>query len=215
MLVALMSIGATPRSARGEIVTFEFSAAVVDISGNLGVFGPFGMVQLNDLVTGRFSYETGVGNPDQMPGDPEIGVYSLVGFEIDQAVVDIAPLAVVIFHQEPLPVVDPMAPPSPGTDAFTAAGQYEIGDTLFIVSVRLEGPYESVFSDDSLPSSLIPGDFQERVVRSIRVIGLDPGGSQIDQARLLTLAQVPEPASLALVILGAIGLAIFARRRQS
>jgi hypothetical protein len=200
---------AMPVGAQG-LVQFEFAGTVTDTSGNLGIFGPFGTVQLNDVFTGRFSYLAGPGNPDQEPGDPNLGVYQLVDFELDQAVVPITPFAIGVTHQPWLPTLPPL-PADLGTDGFAVAGTFMAGQDPKVVTLRLEAPYEAVLNDDSLPTSLTLSDFTDsRVVRSIRVLGLPPSGmSQIDEGQLTSLVQIPEPSSAALLLfaLVAVGLA--------
>src|SRR5687768_10921684 len=71
LAVAVLASVTTPAHAQG-LVQYEFTGFVTDNSGNLGIFGPISGVQINDLFTGRFSYMTGPGNPDQQPADPEL-----------------------------------------------------------------------------------------------------------------------------------------------
>ena len=73
-------------SVQAGMVEYQFSGVVTDNSGNMGIFGPYSGVQVNDVFTGHFSYITGPGNPDQETNDPELGHYSVVDFVIDQAV---------------------------------------------------------------------------------------------------------------------------------
>ena len=211
-VIALASVTA-PAHPQG-LVQYEFTGVVTDNSGNLGVFGPFSGVQINDVFTGRFSYMTGPGNPDQQPGDPELGAYNAIGFEIDQAVVSIAPFGIAVTHEPPV-VTLPMTPPDFGTDGFSAVGTFQIGMDTRPVSLRLEAPFESVFTDDSLPASLTLGDFTDTaIVRSIRVIGLEPGTSQIDAGVLTSLVLVPEP-SLQFAALLSLGAAFVTLRRRA
>jgi len=203
---AMFTVAASAR-AQG-LVQYEFSGVVTDNSGNLGVFGPLGGVQINDVFTGRFSYMTGPGNPDQQPADPQLGAYNAVGFDIDQSFVTIAPFGIAVRHQPGVLTLPPL-PPDLGLDGFTAVGTFTLGMDTRPVSLRLEAPYETVFTDDSLPTSLTLSDFTDTaIVRSIRVLGLEPGTSQIDEGRLTSLVLVPEPPSafLALLLLCAAGL---------
>ena len=201
-------------SARADVVKFQFSGVVTDDSGNLGVFGPFGGVQVNDVFTGSFSYMTGPGNPDQEVSDLELGVYHVVDFVIDQAVVTITPLGIGVTHRQGTPVLPPGSPDL-GTDGFSVAGTFLAGEDTKVISLRLEAPYQAVFTDDSLPTSLTLSDFTDTsVVRSIRVVGLTPGGmSQIDEGQLTSLVLVPEPSTFVLAALGLLGL-LGRRRRQ-
>jgi hypothetical protein len=196
------------------LVEYEFTGVVTDNTGNLGVFGPLGTVQIGDTFSGSFSYMTGPGNPDQLPADPELGTYNPVDFELDQAVVPIAPAGIVVRHIPPVATLPP-TPPDLGTDGFSVVGTWLEGVNLRVVSLRLEAPYGTVFNDDSLPTMLNLNDFTDlRAVISIRVIGLDPGGmSQIDEGILTSLVKtIPEPSS---VVLSLIGLGGFVLLRRS
>jgi hypothetical protein len=204
---------ATPVHAQG-LVQFEFTGVVTDNTGDLGVFGPFNGVNINDVFTGRFSYMTGPGNPDQQPADLQLGAYSAIDFEIDQAVVSIAPFGIAVTHVPPVATLPPL-PPDFGTDSFSAVGTFQIGMDNRFVSLRLEAPFESVFTDDSLPASLTLGDFTDSaIVRSIRVIGLEPGTSQIDAGMLTSLVLVPEP-SLQFLALMSVGTALLMLWRRA
>ena len=99
------------------------------------MFGPFGTVGIGDVITGHISYDTGLGNPDQQPGDPNVGVYDLLDFVIDQAVVGITPLGIAVQRVPPIPNLDPNAPPDLGDDLFRAAGSIDIGGMMFIVGL--------------------------------------------------------------------------------
>jgi len=214
-LIVPLLVAAAP-TAQADLIQFEFQGAVIDNTGNLGVFGPFGTVNLGDVITGRISYETGPGNPDQNPGDPDLGVYDLLEFVIDQAVVATTPEGIGVLRDPPVPVLDPMAPPDLGSDQFRAVGSFDIGGTMFIVALVLEAPYDAVFSDDSLPAGLMLSDFTDvQLVRAVRVLGLEPGGSQIDEAQLVDSAQVPEPAFFALLSLGACACSLRRRRGEA
>ncbi len=211
LLVAVtVSFAATPVSAQG-LVEYEFAGVVTDDTGKLGVFGPPLSVQVGQPFTGRFSYMIGPGNPDQLPADAELGTYNLVDFQLDQAVVPITPLAVIIMHRAGLPTLDPL-PPDPGLDRFSVVGTFPFDDGFKVVSLSLSGPYESVFTDDSLPLSITLGQFPDaKIVQAIRVIGLAPDGqSQIDAGQLNSLVRIPEPSSQLLAI-GCLAIAFLAR----
>ena len=195
------------------LVEYEFSGKVSDNSGDLGIFGPFGTVQINDVFTGRFSYVTGPTNPDQEMGDAQLGGYNVIDFMIDQAFVPITPRAIVVSHVPGTPTLPPL-PPDLGTDGFSVVGTYLLGQDAKSVSLKLEAPYQTVFTDDSLPTTLMLDDFTDlQTVISIRVLGIGPDGmSQIDAGQLTSLAKVPEPPSVALVLLG-IGSLVLTRHR--
>ena len=100
-----------PASARAStILSFAFQGVVSDVGGDNGFFGPPGSVQVGDVFSGHFAYEIGAANPDQLPGDPEIGVYDLLDFGLDQAVVPLTPVGVEVRH-EPGGITIPPAPP--------------------------------------------------------------------------------------------------------
>ena len=132
---------AAPQAARADVILFEFQGIVVDNTANLGVFGPPGTVDLGDVITGRISYDNGSGNPDQEPGDANLGVYDLLEFVVDQAVVAITPVGVGVQRIAPIPNLDPMAPPDLGSDRFSAAGSFDFGAMMFIVTLTLSGPF--------------------------------------------------------------------------
>jgi hypothetical protein len=214
LAVAAVASVAAPVHAQG-LVQFEFTGVVTDNSGDLGVFGPFNGVNINDVFTGRFSYMTGPGNPDQQPADLQLGAYNAIGFEIDQAVVSITPFGIAVTHVPPLATLPPL-PPDFGTDSFSAVGTFQIGTDNRFVSLRLEAPFESVFTDDSLPASLTLGDFTDTaIVRSIRVIGLEPGTSQIDAGIVTSLVLVPEPSPQFLALMSVGATLLMLRRRRA
>jgi hypothetical protein len=206
-------LGGAAAHAQG-LVQYQFTGVVIDNTGNLGVLGPFNTLQLNDIFTGRFSYVTGPTNPDQEPGDPELGFYNLVEFVVDQGVVPITPFGVGVRHEPPLPTLPPL-PVDVGTDGVIVSGRFMAGMDTKAISLGLEAPYEAVFTDDSLPTSLTLSDFtQSQLLRAIRVIGLPPSGtSQIDAGRIISLVQVPEPSGIVLALLGIVGLGLVLRRR--
>jgi hypothetical protein len=213
VLAVTVSFAATPVSAQG-LVEYEFAGVVTDDTGKLGVFGPPLSVHVGQPFTGRFSYMIGPGNPDQLPADAELGTYNVVDFQLDQAVVPITPLAVIITHRAGLPTLDPL-PPDLGLDRFSVVGTFPFDDGFKVVSLSLSGPYESVFTDDSLPLSITLGDFPDaKIVQAIRVVGLAPDGqSQIDAGQLSSLVRIPEPSSLLLAI-GCLAIAFLAPHRS-
>jgi len=195
------------------LVEYRFSGVVTDNTGNLGIFGLPSSVTLGQSFTGRFSYLTGPGNPDQLPADVERGLYNLVDFQLDQAIVAITPGALLITHRAGLPTLDPL-PPDPGLDRFSVVGTFPFDDGFKPVTLSLSGPFESVFTDDSLPASITLGDFPDaKIVQSIRVIGLAPDGqSLIDEGDLVTLSRVPEPDALLLALLSLLAATLMSRR---
>jgi hypothetical protein len=213
LAVTTLFLCTTSGNAQG-LVEYEFSGEVTDNSGDLGIFGPFGTVQINDVFTGRFSYITGPTNPDQEMSDAQLGGYDVVDFVLDQAFVPITPLAIVVSHVPGTPTLPPL-PPDVGTDGFSVVGSYLLGQDAKSVSLKLKAPYETVFTDDSLPTTLTLDDFTDlQTVISIRVLGIGPDGmSQIDAGQLTSLVKVPEPSSVALVLLS-IGVLILTWNRR-
>jgi hypothetical protein len=213
LVLACVGILLAPRLARADLIQFEFQGVVTNNTGDLGVFGPLSSVNIGDIITGRLSYETGPGNPDQQPGDSNIGLYDLLEFVIDQAVVPITPDGILVFRAPPVPQLDPNAPPDPGSDLFRAVGAFESGGDGYVVALTLAAAFGAVFPDDVLPASLALGAFTDaRNVRAIRTSGLGSLLGQIDEAELVPLTSVPEPSSLVLLSIGASGLALLRRR---
>jgi hypothetical protein len=211
--VTTVLLCASSGNAQG-LVEYEFAGIVTDNSGDLGIFGPFGTVQTNDVFTGRFSYMTGPSNPDQGVGDAQLGGYHVVDFVLDQAFVAIAPMAIVVSHVPGTPTLPPL-PPDLGTDGFSVVGSYLLGQEAKSVSLKLEAPYQTVFTDDSLPTTLTFEDFTDlQTVISIRVLGIAPDGtSLIDAGQLTSLVKVPEPSSVGMVLLG-VGVLVPSWRRH-
>lgn len=196
------------------LVQYEFAGFVTDDTGNLGVFGPPVAVNVNDAFSGRFSYQTGLTNLDQLPGDATLGQYVLAAFEIDQAVVPLTPSRVIVQHDPGPAVIDPMAPP-PGVDRVLLSATYPDGMLTRTVALVLKAPYNAVLASDALPTSLSLASFSsEQSVQAIRVVGLMGASSLIDAGQLTTLTAVPEPTSLLLAAL-AFHRILTARRRST
>jgi hypothetical protein len=211
--VALVGFGAAVLCLSGVAqaltVSYAFEGVVTSLVSNGGLFGHPSSVQLGDTFTGRFSYEVGPANPDQAP-DPQLGFYNLTEFVIDQSL--LPPLALVgvgITHEPGLPVIFPN-PPNPGRDWFsvtaTSSGVYPL------VRLRLAGPFDSVFSDDSLPETLDLADFPDGgFVQGLVALGIFPAPSIEDLGMITSLSRIPEPGVLSLLATGLIALG--ARRR--
>jgi hypothetical protein len=193
--------------AAAELVTFSFTGFVATLTGDAGLFGPPGEVPIEQPFSGSFSYEVGAGNPDQSPGDPEVGRYGLADLVVDQAAIPLATLeGVSVVHQPGGPTLPP-ADPDPGRD-WLFANATAAGYTA--VRLRLQGPYESAFSDDSLPTALDLADFPDvAVVHGIVSAGLPPNPAVEDVGVITALWRVPEPGRAAL---GAIAIAALAGR---
>ncbi len=197
-------------TALGAPLIFEFEGVVELLARDGGLFGAPGTVQIGDSFSGRFSYDVGASNPDQLPADAERGVYVLASLEVDQSVVAIDPDFVNVLHRPGQDSLPP-APPDPGRDwfqAFASSQPYERW-----VAVQLLGSYDSAFGDDSLPLDLDLDDFdQGAFLQGLFRSGIAPAPSIEDVGRITSLWLVPEPGSAALLSLGVAALAL--RRRH-
>ena len=183
-LLSVLLLSALPASA--AVIRFDFHGVVTDNAADLGVFGPLGTVVVGDVITGHFSYEIGLGNPDLDPGDPNTGVYSLLTFDVDQAVVSITPVGVAVLLS-PVPLQQ-----IPANDRLRVVGSFDLGGETRFLSVDLRAPFGTAFADDSLPGSLALATFTAaHFVQAIRFVGLEMG--QVDRASLVQLTQVPDP----------------------
>jgi hypothetical protein len=194
--------------AHAAIVTYDFTGTVSILTQDGGLFGAPGTVQVGDPFTGQFSYETGPTNPDQEPADTVHGLYEVTEIVVDQSVLaPFSPLGITVTHQAPLATVPPN-PPDVGKDWFIATTTTQ--SVYPTVSVRLQGPWESAFADDSLPASLDAADFPDKAVVGFVLAGIVPNPAIEDVGTIDTLVLAPEPAPLAL---GAACAAVLAIRR--
>jgi hypothetical protein len=194
--------------AQAVTLTFAFEGVVTSLVRDGGLFGAPGSVQLGDPFTGHVTYEVGPANPDQLPADLVNGRYDLIELVVDQSVLPpFDPILVGVIHQPGLPTIPP-APADDGRDLFLARATSVVYPS---VAVRLEGPFGSAFSDDSLPLALDLADFSDGAfVQGLVAAGIFPAPSIEDVGQITSLVLVPEPTSLALA---ALGLALLARRR--
>jgi hypothetical protein len=212
LLVVGMAAGSgASRPAAGQVVTFNFSGVVTELDLNAGLFGPFGSVNVGDPFTGHFSYALGLGNPDQLPADPEVGRYNGLEFVVNgAAIVFDAPLIAV---QHNFTATLPPAPPS-SFDRFAVFSASP--GSLYLSGIRLElrGPYGAALADDSLPAGLDLAAFTDsQSLAGVRFVGLFPNPSTDDVGRVGSLDQVPEP-SVGPVIAGACALLFVKSRRR-
>jgi hypothetical protein len=183
--------------APAQIVTFNFSGVVTELDVNAGLFGPFTSVNVGDLFTGHFSYEIGPGNPDQLPGDPERRRYDGLEFVVDGAAIAFEPPVIGVTHDQILTL--PPAPPA-SFDRFAVLSSSPGSLYLNGISLQLRGPYGAAFTDDSLPTALDLGAFSDsQSLAGIRAFGLLPNPDIDDAGQLMSLEQVPEPGTTAVL----------------
>jgi len=213
-LSLLVAVAAVRGPAAAETIRFEFSGLVSELSGGTGVLGLPGAVQLGDPFTGRFAYEVGPANPDQLPTDATEGRCNLIDFQIDQSFSPVAPFGVRVIHHPGIPTLPPL-PPNPGMDSVTVIGSFvDIVGVPRSVSLRLEANFGAALGDDSLPLNLALSDFPVvQQVRSIVLTGLQGNPTLQDAGRLTSLTLVPEPATLSLLCL--VGPILLRKRRRS
>ncbi len=200
-------VGVAPATA--VVVTAEFAGEVVELTANEGLFGPGAVV--GSPFTGRLAYEVGPTNPDQSPGDPDVGFYDLMSFEIDQSSVPLTPFAVSVVRDEPGVTLPPL-PPDPGEDRLRVVATSPSYPSR--LGLTLVAPFGSVFADDSLPTSLSLADFTlQTSVGGVVAVGIAPAPAIQDVGVLTSLTlSVPEPGPFALA--GALALAAAAVRHR-
>jgi hypothetical protein len=210
LLVVAALVTAAP--ARAQILTFEFAGVVATLTRDGGLFGAPGTVQLGDPFTGRFSYDASPSNPDQLPEDPEVGRYDVLTLTIDQAVIPLTSLTAVSIVHEPGLATLPPAPPDLGRDRFAVSATSE---PYPLVTVQLRGPFDSAFSDDSLPIALDLADFPVGAfVQGLTAAGLFPNPSIEDVGSITSLQLVPEAGANALRSGALATLVVLGRRRR-
>lgn len=203
-----LAVLSSPIPATATIVTYEFEGLITDLTGGLGLFGP--SASTGDVFTGRFSYETGAGNPDQNP-DPERGFYNLTSFELDGTLLSITGGAITTFNSL-TPTIFPATPPDDvfGVRLDVANNPYPVP-----VALRLSAPF-TFLSDDSLPGSLDLADYSSGgTLVGLVAAGIAPAPSILDAGQLRSLTLVPSspvPLPPTLLILGAGLIAVGALR---
>lgn len=200
-----------------QIVTFQFTGVVSELTSDHGLFGAPGTVNVGDPFSGHFSYLVGPGNPDQLPAEPSIGVYDLLDFVVDGGVATFSGLSLVLVSRTPPAPALPPAPPDPGADTvsvFTQSPNYAAG-----VRLRLTAPFGAALADDSLPLALNLADFSlESTLTGSQGETLFQQPPSLDVGRLTSLTRavgVAEPPPLALVAAGALILVMLLARAQA
>jgi hypothetical protein len=104
--------GIVPVAATAPVVSFAFQGTVTDLIADAGLFGTPSSVLIGDTFSGHFSYEVGPGNPDQLP-DPEQGIYNVIDFVVDDAVVPLSGALICVTNRPPIATFPPRPPRSP------------------------------------------------------------------------------------------------------
>jgi hypothetical protein len=182
------------------IVTFNFQGVVTHLDVNAGLFGGIGTVNVGDPFTGWVTYEVGVGNPDQLPADPEVGLYQALAFVLDNSAIALVNPRIGIRNRHPIPTLPP--PPDPGENVFAIlAGA--TGSVYGGIRLTLSGPFGAAFSDDSLPSDLNLTQFSEATLAGIVAFGLPPLPDVVDAGvitRFDRQTPIPEPSTCILLM---------------
>lgn len=217
--LCLLAALCSPIPAAATLVTYEFEGLISELIGG-GGNGLFGSpVAVGDNFSGRFSYETGAGNPDQFisgVGSADIGFYNLTSFELDGTLLSITGGSITIFN-DPFPAIFPNTPQD---DEFrisvgiapTNPNPYPAG-----VLLTLRAPF-TLFGDDSLPELLDLADFSSGAsLVGIQTIGIDPAPSIVDAGQLSSLtlvpSQIPLPPGLPLLGAGLLAAGMLRLRR--
>jgi hypothetical protein len=202
--------GITPVAAAAPVVSFAFQGIVTDLIADAGLFGTPGSVLIGDPFSGHFSYDVGPGNPDQV-ADPEQGIYNVIDFVVDDALVPLSGALLSVQHRPPIGTFPP-DPPDPGLDAFEIVA---MAPGYSGVVLALTAPFGAVFSDDSLPQSLVLANFtDQRILNGIVTGGIDGGQGSFDAGELQSLTRVPEPNALFLLGMGLVAVATWVHRRK-
>ena len=209
-VVSLVFLLLPPGVSEAETITFNFEGVVAELDVNAGLFGPLGLVTVGDPFTGHFSYEVGLGNPDQSPGDSEVGIYDALEFAIDGSPLVFQNPRIGVTHLF-VPSIAPLEPIS--IDSFRVIAETP-GAPHFSASLTLSGPFGAAFTDDSLPTTLNLSAFDTAIVAGIVAFGLHPLPTIDDHGTLETLALIPEPSTLAIATIALLSLVAFAWRRR-
>lgn len=217
LFAVLACLAASPARA-GVVYTFAYSGEITQLDLDEGLFGASGAVSVGDSFSGAFSYVVGVENPDQAPGDPELGQYDVLAASLDGTLLPLDPsiFGAVVRHESPQPTVPP-APPDDGLDAFSIPVGLNIG-AYAIISISFSAPFNTALTDDSLPTSFNLADWTiaEIVGRESPSLPTGPNGSppmadlgvitSLELISLTPVSDVPLPPAAVLFIVGVAGL---------
>jgi hypothetical protein len=214
LAVLAVALGSALPAHATQLLSFEFTGTVTDLMLHGGLFGPFGSPVVGDPFSGRFAYAVGPGNPDQAPGDSEVGRYTLSEFVVDGATAAFGDMSIVVQHAAPVPGLPPN-PGVPGRDLLAVV----VESPSYVGEIRLllQAPYQAVFADDSLPTDLDLAAFTDlAVLAGLGSGAIPPQQPQADIGALTSLAlissvPVPAPTSPALLALAAAALLVVRR----
>ena len=188
-VVSLVFLLVPPGLSEAAISTFNFEGVVTELDVNAGLFGPVGLVTVGDPFTGHFSYETGPGNPDQAPGDSEVGIYNALEFVVDGSPLIFQNPGISVLHLF-VPALFPLEPIS--IDRFRVVAATP-GAPHFSANLTLTGSFGAAFTDDSLPTTLNLSVFDTATVAGIVAFGLFPEPTIDDHGTVESLILIPEP----------------------
>jgi len=239
-LLGLLAVLFTPNTSFGSLITYNFTGVIREtlqetttIVGGQPVtttspLASVGAISAGDLFFGTFQFETNDAAPDGFgigpdPGGNE-GFYSLSGSLVSSMTVTIdgltfsaGPGYVATRNNVNVPVLSPssdvLAVVSDSVSGFPA-GWNSVGTSIATAFADGSG---TVFTNDALPTSFTPGDFNlgELSLSFFQTVNF-PGGSLPSTVRIygnINLEAVPEPSSMILVsVAGGLGLVLRRRR---